>query len=129
MLLYFFASCIAFIVIAARELGYMYWNHPINMPGSIFLFLWEVSAAGTFALAGCATILKKWRTGNKWGIAGSLVSICVPLPALFWGVNMFWRYLLACLWPSLLFGAIGLILFSTGGWAAGGPVISRKEQP
>ena len=111
MFLYFSASCIAFFVAAIYVLHGMTSTNTLR---SLLLLITELGMAGTFGLAACATMIG-WRTRNRWGTAGSLLSICVPLPVLYWGVGMFLRYLLACLWPSWLFGVLGLALFLKAG--------------
>jgi len=114
MFLYFSASCIVFVVPAVSVINNVHSSSGVSILRSVLLLAAELSAASTFALTACA-IIGGWRTRNRWGIAGSLLSICVPLPVLHWGVSMFWRYLLACLWLCWLFGAIGLFLFLTAG--------------
>jgi len=114
MCLYFSASCIAFTVVAIYVLRRMCASPGVNMLRSLLLLITELSMVSLFGVAAYATLMG-WKTRNKWGIAGSLLSICVPLPVLYWGVGMFLRYLLACLWPSWLFGVIGLILFPKAG--------------
>lgn len=115
MLLYFAVSCIAFSVAAAYVFLSIFVSS--GMARAHFLLLFCTTEAGIailFGLAACATMMG-WRTRNRWGIAGSLLGICVPLLVLHWGVSVFSHYLVACLWPSWLFGVIGLILFPKAG--------------
>jgi hypothetical protein len=114
MLVYFSASCIVFVVPIASVVNNMLTNPGVSTLRSALLIAAELSSASIFGLTAFA-IAKGWRTRNRWGIAASLLSICVPLPFLYWGATMFWSYLLACLWPSWLFGAIGSILFLKAG--------------
>lgn len=112
MFLYFAASCIAFgaaaIYISPRIFSS---GTVISAQRPLLLFcITELGMAILFGLAAFSTMMG-WQTRNKWGIAGSLLSICVPLLVLYWGVSVFWHYLLACLWPSWLFGGMGLILY------------------
>ena len=114
MSLYFSISCIAFFAIAALMLHDLFTKPGINMMRSLLLLVPELGMASVFGLATCAMVMG-WKTRNRWGIAGSLLSLCAPLPVLYWGTSLFWHYLLGCLWPSWLFGTGGLVFFSKAG--------------
>lgn len=116
MLLFFVASCFVFVVPALSVVRNIVADQRISLFRSTVLLAAELGAASIFALTACAIVMG-WRTRNKWGIASSLMSVCVPCLFLYGGIGMFWQYLLACLWPSWLFGIIGLLLF----WKAGMP--------
>lgn len=115
MCLYFAASCIAFSIAAAYVLPRISASIGVAILRSLLLlFITELVMAILFGVATCASAMG-WKTRNRWGVAVSLLSFCVPLLMLSWGVSMFWHYLLGCLWPAWLFGAIGLILFPKAG--------------
>src|SRR6185437_4034687 len=114
MLIWFLAFCIVFIVVAINLLRDMFTSHGINMLRSLALFAAELCMASMYGLSACATLMG-WKTRNRWGVVGSLLSICVPLSVLYWGASMFWRYLIISFWPFWLIGVIGTVLFWNGG--------------